>query len=123
MKTTEQIIDLIAWRIGLLYHDNPHLYGGTPEGVEHLILLYHDLWAEIVEWQEGYRDVMLQVYSDEGCCGFAGSYSFEHPEATRDEITNYVLKHWRKISDRCGVPIPHEAIIEDLRKSRESINE
>jgi hypothetical protein len=116
MKTTEQIIDLIAWKIGLLYHDNPHLYGGSPEGVENLMHVYHGLWSEIIEKEDGYKSVMYQVYSDEGCSSFAGSYCYNHPDASSKETTHYILSHWRKISDRCGVPIPHEAIIEDLKR-------
>lgn len=116
MKTTEQIIDLIAWKIGLIYHHNPRVYGGSPEGVENLLLVYHELWSEIVEGVQEYRRVMSQVYDDEQCVGFAGSYAYNHPDASHDEITQYVVTHWRKISDRCGVPIPHEAIIADLEK-------
>jgi hypothetical protein len=120
VKTTEQIIDLIAWKIGLIYHHNPLAYGGTPEGVENLMHVYHELWSEIVERYKEYRDVMSQVYCEVECSGFAGSYCYNHPYATRDEVTHYVLEHWRKISDRSEVPIPHEAIIEDLRKERGS---
>jgi hypothetical protein len=117
MKSTEQIIDLIAWKIGLIYHHNPLAYGGSPDGVENLMHVYHELWSEIVERQKEYRDVMSQVYCDEECSGFAVSYRFNHPNAGIKEVTDYVVSHWRKISDSLGVPIPHEAIIKDLKKS------
>jgi hypothetical protein len=118
MKTTEEIIDLIAWRIGLLYHHNPLMYGGTPEGVENLLFHYHLLWAEIVDRVKEHSDVKGQVYEEEECNGhgFVGRYLVLHPDAKAGEVLQYLVSQWRKISDRLGIPIPHKAIIEDLRK-------
>ena len=30
-----------------------------------------------------------------------------HPEASEEEIAQYVVKQWRKISDQFDVPLPH----------------
>jgi hypothetical protein len=118
MKTTEQIIDLIAERIGLLYHHNPLMYGGTPEGVETLLFYYHLLWAEIVDRVDDWRTVHLEqiMVEDAGSMAFSGKYRVDHPEATDSEAAKYATSQWRKISDKLGVPIKHEEIIKDLER-------
>jgi hypothetical protein len=119
MKTTEEIIEFIAQRLGYIYRHRPLMYGGTAKGVDLLGYTYHELWAEIVERQKDNRDIQDQVSLEEDCngSGFAGRYRRDHADASDEETVQYVIEHWRTISDRLGVPILHEEIIEDLRQS------
>jgi hypothetical protein len=118
MKTTEEIIDLIADKIGFIYHHNPLMYGGTPEGVETLLFYYHLLWAEIVDrvddWRTVYSDQLTA--EDAGSRTFSGKYRLDHPEATDRVAIKYATDQWRKISDKLGVPIKHEEIVKELER-------
>lgn len=118
MKTTEQIIGLIAERIGLIYHHYPLAYGGSPEGVETLLFYYHDLWAEIVERKKEYIEARSAAHEKEECNGhsFSGRYLSLHPEASDREVAKYATTQWRTISDKLGLPIQHERIVEDLER-------
>jgi hypothetical protein len=118
MKTAAQIVAFIAERIGFIYHHNPLMYGGTPEGVETLLFYYHELWAEIVERQKEYIDIRIAAHEKEECNShsFSGRYLSLHQEASDREVANYATTQWRKISDQLAIPIQHEEIIKDLEQ-------
>ena len=118
MKTAQEIVEIISQRLGYMYHHRPLMYGGTPEGVETLVWHFHHLYAEIVERREDFFEALGQVAEEEDCNskGFAGRYRSLYPQASDEETAQYVAEQWRKISDRLGVPIAHEEIIEELRK-------
>jgi hypothetical protein len=119
MKSADEIIDFIADRIGHIYHHRPLMYGDTPAGVDHILDYYHELWAEIVDRQQDYRDAFERAHREEDCDAmtFSRRYANRHPNATDEEIANYTVKRWRNISDQLGVPIPHDNIIRDLERT------
>jgi hypothetical protein len=113
MKNADQIANFIIERIGHIYF-RPLMYGGTPEGVELILENYHDLWAEIYDQQENYREIMIQAHERQtgGSMGFSWRYSQKHPEASAEEIANHIVSQWRKISKQLGLPIPYKRIRE-----------
>ncbi|MCC7084260.1 MAG: hypothetical protein IT427_04555 [Pirellulales bacterium] len=117
MKTTAEIAAYLAYRIGCIYyHDRPLSYGGTPAGVELLLDAYHDIWARAesreVELESIWRAELKQ--EDCGTGEFAIHYSRTHPEADDDEIAQYVIEHWRRVTKQLRVPIPHRQLEQDF---------
>ena len=45
-----------------------------------------------------------------GAADFATRFRINHPNATEDEISTYVVKQWRKISDQLGVALDAEEL-------------
>lgn len=125
MKTPDEIVALLAHHIGLLYYHRPLMYGGTGEGVELTLLNYHEIWAEIVERHDEFRETWLKVGHEEDCgaMGFSDRYVRDHPNASQEEIAQYVCAQWRKISDRLGVPIPHAALKKEFDEAQRQIDE
>lgn len=112
MKTVEEIIAYIAHRIGYIYYHRPLMYGGTAHGVDTLLHYYHELWAEIVDRQDEFRRTSWGVHAEEDCdaASFPTRYARNHPDAKEAEIADYAVRQWRKISERLGVPIPHQEL-------------
>lgn len=116
MTSIDEVIEHLAYRIGLIYYDNAFAYGGDADGVETLLRTYHEVWAEIVGRYDEYREARSKI-SDQDDCGannFPGCYRSKHPEADDDEVTEYVVQQWRKVSDCLGVPIRHEELQHEL---------
>ncbi len=103
-------VERIANRIGLIYYHRPLMYGGSGEGVELLLHTYHALIAEFDGREDEFRSIYEKALDDENCgsANFANRYSLDHPGASEQEIAQYSVVQWRKISERMGVPIPHE---------------
>jgi hypothetical protein len=113
MKSTDQVIEFITSRIGQIYA-RPLMYGGTAEGVDNILHLYHELWADFVERKEAYDNIRQQVYAEQECgsATFASRYQFNHSSSSQTEIAKYVVEQWGKISERLGVPISFERTAE-----------
>lgn len=111
MKPTAEIADFILHRIGNIYF-RPLMYGGTADGVEVLLDSYHELWAEIFEKQNEYKEVSYKIHSRQKCGAMNFTLRFRklHPNAEPEAICSYVVKHWRKISKELGLPIPYEEL-------------
>jgi hypothetical protein len=127
LKTPEEIVALLAQHIGLLYYHRPLMYGGTGEGVELTLINYHQIWSEVVERYDEFRETWWKVGQEEDCgaCGFSTRYALNHPKASEEEIAQYVCAQWRKISDRLGVPIAHAALKKEfyeLRRQNDELN-
>ena len=120
MKSPEEIVAYIALRIGYLYyHHRPLLYGGTAAGVDLLLLNYHELRAEITNRQEELWETWHSVLKDEDCgsANFSTRYAMNNPDASQPEIAQYVVNQWRKISDKLGVPLPHNVLRAEFDKN------
>ncbi len=116
-KDIQEVIAYLSYRIGeIYYHDRPLKYGGTAAGVELLLYAYHDIWAQATNRSDELEDVWRSELKQEDCgsTNFSGRYSIDHPEADCDEIANYVVLHWRKISKLLEVPIPHAQLEKDF---------
>ncbi len=98
MKTTDQVIEFITSRIGHIYA-RPLMYGGTAEGVDNILHLYHELWADIVERKENYDNIRQQIYKEQECgsAGFARRYQSNHSNTPETETAIYVVEQWKKI--------------------------
>jgi hypothetical protein len=128
MKTPDEIVALLAYRIGeMYYHGRPLMYGGTPWGVHLYLNTLHYLWAEIVERVKEFNAILEQTYQEEDCgaCDFSTRYAINHPKASKEEIAQYTMAQWRKVSDRLGVPIPHAALkreFDELQRQLSALN-
>ena len=111
MKSSKQIAESIALRIGHIYF-RPAMYGGTPEGVELVLYCYHELWTDIFGLREQFIPAIQAISAEESCgaLGFAHHHKRRYPRASRDKTMAYVVKQWRKISKRLSVPVPYAAI-------------
>ena len=120
MKTPEAMVEYLAEQIGLMYYYNPLMYGGSPAGVETLLCAYHEAWAHLVDFDGHWRMVYWDALQAEDCGGmnFAHRYSSLHPAAPAAEVVAYVVKHWRTVSEKLGVPIPHDALEAEFREWR-----
>ncbi|MGD9648231.1 MAG: hypothetical protein AB7U73_21145 [Pirellulales bacterium] len=117
MKTLAEMVAHLSYRIGeIYYHGRPLMYGGTPSGVDLLLDTLHGLWAEAVERVDEYETTQRRVHDEENCdvASFSGRYQCEHPGASAEEVAQYAMNQWRKISDRLGVPIPHAALKQEF---------
>lgn len=112
MKSSQAMLEYLAEQIGLLYYHMPLAYGGTAEGVETLLYAYHNAWAHLVEHEGDWRTVWWEALAAEDCgsANFATRYAMNHPDAGQEEIAAYVVAHWRPVSEKLGVPIPHAAL-------------
>lgn len=117
MKTTEQVIDFLTSKIGHVYA-RPLMYGGTAEGVDNILHVYHELWADIMERRDDYDSIRYRVYSEQECgsAGFATRYQLNHSISTQTEIAKYVVDQWKKVSELLGVPIPYAKIAIELKQ-------
>ena len=112
MTSPQAMLEYLAKQIGLLYYHLPLAYGGTAEGVETLLYAYHNAWAYLVEHEWDWRTVWWEALEAEDCgsANFATRYAMNHPDAAQEEIAAYVVAHWRPVSEKLGVPIPHAAL-------------
>ena len=112
MKSSQAMLEYLAERIGLMYYHLPLGYGGDAYGVETLLYAYHDAWAFLVEYDGDWRNVWWEGLAAEDCgsADFSHRYSMNHPEASQEEVAEYVIAHWRVVSEKLGVPIPHAAL-------------
>ncbi len=112
MKTTEEIISYFARRIGTMYyHPRPLMYGGTAEGVDLHLRVYHEIYAEIVDRQNDFMQCEFTIGEQEKCGSnttFSMRYKLDHPAATEEESAAYAVQQWRKVSNLLGVPINHQ---------------
>ncbi|QDU93931.1 hypothetical protein [Lignipirellula cremea] len=106
MKTSEEMIDWLAVRMGNIFQ-RPLMYGGTGAGVEDWLYVYTEFWAEIVDRRDEWQTVRWQVGAEEDCGSnsFSGRYAEAHPEASEPEISAYTVAQWRKVADRLGMPV------------------
>lgn len=120
MKSSEAMVAYLAEQIGLMYYHNPLMYGGTAFGVETLLYAYHQAWAHLVDFDGDWRDMWWKALEAEDCgsADFSHRYSMNHPEAPEMEVVAYVVKHWRPVSEKLGVPIPHAALEAEFREWR-----
>jgi hypothetical protein len=119
MTSIDEVVEYLAYRTGPMYHHGASFYGGDAKGVDLVLHDYHEIWAEIVGRFDEFRDVWWKV-GDEDSCGannFSGCYLAKHPDAPNEEVTEYVVQQWKKVSDRLGVPIRHEEIQRELEES------
>ena len=117
MKSTDQVVAYLAYRIGqIYYHDRPNAYGKTAEGVELLLHTLHDIWAHAVGRSDELEDAWRAALKREDCGigNFSARYLVDHPEADDEEAADYVVQHWRKISEALAVPIPHAQLEQDF---------
>ncbi len=119
MTSIDEVVEHLAYRIALIYYDNPFTYGGYAEGVNRLLETYHEVWAEIVGRYEEFRDCCSKLWEEDECGAnhFAGCYLAKHPDADDEDVTEYVVQQWKKVSDRLGVPIRHAEIQRELEES------
>ena len=119
MTSIEEVIEHLAYRIGLIYHHGASFYGGDARGVDLVLQDYHEVWAEIAGRFDEFRDVWWKVGEEDSCGAnnFSGCYLAKHPDADNEEVTEYVVRQWRKVSDRLGVPIRHAEIQRELESS------
>ena len=108
MKSAGEIASYIATRIDYVY-DRPLMYGFSGEGVDQLLLTYHEIWAEIKDRQQDFDEIRHQVLREEECgsANFSTRYKMNNPAAADREVAEYAVKQWRKISVRMGLYIPH----------------
>jgi len=125
MKTPDEIVAHLAHHIGLLYYHRPLMYGGSGNGVEIVLHDYHQIWAEVVERYDEFRQTWWRVLEEEDCgaANFSHRYSMNHPGASEEEIAKYVCAQWRKVSDRLGVPIPHAALKQEFDERKRQLDE
>ena len=97
------------------------MYGGTAAGVDLLLLTLHQVWAAIVERSQELGDTEHQVHEEEHCgvANFSTRYRMNHPEASDEEVARYVVKCWRVVSDRLGVPIDHNKLASEFAEYRQ----
>jgi glycerol kinase len=116
MKSNDQILQFIADRIGHIYF-RPLMYGSTPSGVDLILHYYHELWAEIVEHREQYKDISHKIHQEEdtGAANFAASFMKKNPEAKDAETVKYVIHQWMKISKKLNIPINYSGISKALK--------
>ena len=114
MNSIDDVIEYLAYRIGLIYYENAYAYGGYADGVNTLLQTYHEVWAEIVGRYDELRECCSRLWEEDECGAnhFPGCYL--HPDAPDEEVTEYVVQQWRKVSDRLGVPIRHEELQQEL---------
>lgn len=108
MKSSEEIAESIALRIGHVYF-RPLMCAGTATEVNLLLYYLHEIWAEIVEQPEKLRTILQASLSNENCgaLSFDRCYRKQHPQASEDDIVAYVLDQWRQISKRIGLSVPY----------------
>jgi hypothetical protein len=118
MKSVDEILAYVALRIAYVY-DRPLMYGYSGQGVDQLLLIYHEIWAEIKDCQDELRRIWWRTLEDEECgsANFATRYSMNHPDALDQEIAQYVVNQWRKISEWLSVPVPYEELEKKFPKS------
>ncbi len=104
MKSTDQVIEFITSRIRHIYA-RPLMYGGSAKGVDNILHLYHELWADIVERKEDYENIRQHIYKEQECgsAGFASRYQLNHSNSSETETVKYVVEQWKKISERLGM--------------------
>ncbi len=109
MKSPDQVIAFIGQRLAHIY-ERPLMYGGTPEGVELLLLAYHELWAEITERRVEFAQAERAVSDAEDCgsMGFATRCRRSRPTVSPEEAAQYIVSQWRKIGDQLGISLPAE---------------
>jgi len=108
VKSNREIVDFIEERIGHIYL-RPKMYGGSASGVDLILHYYHELWSEIFDKLSIYKLICDQTYANLNCgsAGFFTKYSMDNPSASDDEVTNFVIDQWIKISENLGVSIPN----------------
>ena len=117
MKSAEETVAYLARQIGYVYHHRALLYGGSGWGVEVYLRDYHEIWAVITGRLDDVGDALCEelVAESAGAANsFSNHFATENSDADEDQIVKYVVQHWRNISDRLNVPIPHEAILAEL---------
>jgi len=100
------------------------MYGGTADGVDLLLWNYHEIWSEIVEKEEEFRTVPRNVFDETDCeaASFPTRYLTEHPQASQEEIAEFVTKQWHLVSDRLAIPIAHERLKQEFAYFRARIS-
>ena len=111
MKSIDEIVAFIARRIGEVYYGQL-MFGFSGKGVDQFLFTYHELWAEIMDCREELKTIYRRLLRENRCAtaGFPKQYSLNNPEASEEEIAQYVVNQWRKISECLGVPIPHDEL-------------
>jgi len=116
MKSAEDTVAYLARQIGYVYHHRALHYGGSGVGVECYLRDHHEIWAFIEDRKDHLTNALREELVDQaaGANSFSDHYAMLNPKADEDQIANYVVQHWRNISERLGVPIPHDAILAKL---------
>lgn len=124
MRTNQEIIDFILERIGQMSR-RPHMYGGNAEGVDLCYGNYLELWAFATDNASRMHEVTdaAQDAADCGAMGFPHAYRKHHPGASDKAAIKFVVQQWLGIMKELGVPVPWEAIDEDLRDLQGYITE
>ena len=115
MKTTEQILEYLSNRIGHIYF-RPLMYGSSPDSVDQILYYYHELWSDILERFDEFRECSQKVHKEQQCgsLDFSTRFKENHPGATDVEIVKYVVTQWMKISELLRVPIKYDELSEQL---------
>ncbi len=113
MKTKEQIAETYVERIGQVYF-RPLMYGGDGREVELLLSLYHSFWAELLDQENKLLASIRFVMEEQGCGAFSfvRRYKYNHPNASEQEIADYAVLQWLKISDLVSLPIGYKSLCE-----------
>ncbi len=121
MKPVAQILEYIALRIGHIYF-RPLMYGGNAEGVDLILNNYHELWSEIVDRYDEYRNISSKVHTEQDCrkTSFAKGFKMKNLNVTEQESAFYVVDQWQKVSYALELPIPYEEIKELLKHLKNS---
>lgn len=117
-----RVVDFLLYGTeALLYHPQPGMVGGDAAGIEGRVSDYIEIWALIMnKWSE-FQMVRATVRVEGGnpchtCCDYWRS---EHPDASDQELTKYVVEQWREIADRLGVPVSLETYQQHVAEYRD----
>lgn len=122
MKTKEQIAETYVERIGHVYF-RPLMYGGDGRGVELLLSLYHSFWAELLDQEDKLSDIIRTVMEEQKCGAFSfvPRYKYNQPNASEQELADYAVLQWIKISDRINLPIGYKSLCEIYSPLKENL--
>ncbi len=124
MNTKEQIAETYAERIGHVYF-RPLMYGGNASEVELIISLYHSVWAELLDQEDKLSDSIQRVMQERKCGAFSfvRRYKYNNPNATEQELADYAVLQWVKISDRVKLPIGYKSLCEIYTPLKENMQD
>lgn len=111
MRSAEEIVQGLAEQIAHVYRF-PQMFVGDVErtsaadSLETALGLLHWHWAAAQGRGDEFRRCLDEVRTAAACrtVGFADTYRQHHPTATASECAQFVLTHWRTVSERLQVP-------------------
>ncbi|HWL08426.1 MAG TPA: VOC family protein [Planctomicrobium sp.] len=105
--TDQRLANWIVQAINNIY-TRPFMYVGTSReshALDCVLHMMHATWAEAACQQSQYTEAQVQISAEEGwnAIQWGDWYRNQHPDALDDNVLEYTLSCWKRISSRLGI--------------------